>query len=116
MSSCHDISDGGLLVSLTEMCLASNIGFKFIKKDNSHQFLFGEDQGRYLFSSKRKFSKKNKEILDNNKIPNCILGTFGKQSSKPQLTLPNGNTILIEELKKAHEEWFPKYMSKEQKV
>ena len=63
VSSCHDISDGGLIVSLSEMCLATNIGFTFTEKNNSHAFLFGEDQGRYLISCERGLYNKNKEYF-----------------------------------------------------
>ncbi len=48
IQSCHDISDGGLIVAAAEMAISGNIGIKLLK--NNNKFLFGEDQGRYLVS------------------------------------------------------------------
>ena len=92
------------------MCLATNIGFTFTEKNNSHAFLFGEDQGRYLISCERGLYNKNKEYFKKNKIFIQLLGTFNKQNHIPELTLPNGKTILVSKLRKAHEEWLPNYM------
>lgn len=56
INACHDISDGGLLVSLFEMCtqdLGCNIDIAKLAADanleESH-FLFAEDQARYVVS------------------------------------------------------------------
>jgi len=53
INSCHDISDGGLLVAIFEM--SKNFGFEFNinfldKNPNISNIMFGEDQGNYLFS------------------------------------------------------------------
>lgn len=46
----HDISDGGLLVALAEMALASNLGCELtISLDAASAF--GEDQGRYIVTT-----------------------------------------------------------------
>ena len=40
----HDISDGGLLIALTEMSMKNLIGFNInIEKDNLNSYLFGEE-------------------------------------------------------------------------
>ncbi|UMM63061.1 phosphoribosylformylglycinamidine synthase subunit PurL [Aristophania vespae] len=51
VKACHDVSDGGLLVALTEMALASGHGCALTATPNnvaSHAFWFGEDQARYV--------------------------------------------------------------------
>jgi phosphoribosylformylglycinamidine synthase len=48
LRTCHDVADGGLLVAVTEMAMASNIGVSLLVNDESPAFWFGEDQGRYL--------------------------------------------------------------------
>ncbi len=58
-SAVHDVSDGGLLVAVAEMALASGIGASFeVNFDSSANTLaaslFGEDQGRYVISIPRK--------------------------------------------------------------
>src|SRR5262245_16659454 len=47
----HDVSDGGLLVALAEMAMASGIGARLDAPPPAiapHAFWFGEDQARYL--------------------------------------------------------------------
>ncbi|MBI3419530.1 MAG: phosphoribosylformylglycinamidine synthase II, partial [Proteobacteria bacterium] len=46
--TCHDVSDGGLLAALAELCLASGCGIDLSLKDESPAFWFGEDQARYV--------------------------------------------------------------------
>src|SRR5262249_58513827 len=50
-TAAHDISDGGLLVALAEMAIASGIGGQFLPAPNAigpPAFWFGEDQARYI--------------------------------------------------------------------
>src|SRR6266436_1908181 len=47
----HDVSDGGLLIALAEMAIASGIGAQLLAAPASivqHAFWFGEDQARYV--------------------------------------------------------------------
>src|SRR5205085_12087949 len=47
----HDVSDGGLLVALAEMAIASGIGAQLLAAPASivpHAYWFGEDQARYV--------------------------------------------------------------------
>ena len=47
----HDVADGGLLVALAEMAMASGIGAKLDAAPASvvpHAWWFGEDQARYV--------------------------------------------------------------------
>ena len=51
VTAAHDISDGGLLVAIAEMAMASGIGATLdaAPEDTpAHAFWFGEDQARYL--------------------------------------------------------------------
>ncbi|MEM6650041.1 MAG: AIR synthase-related protein, partial [Pseudomonadota bacterium] len=52
ITAVHDVSDGGLLVALAEMALASGQGAALSTpvKERKAAFWFGEDQGRYIFS------------------------------------------------------------------
>jgi phosphoribosylformylglycinamidine synthase len=52
VSACHDVSDGGLLVALAEMCLGRDIGaqVRFMTDLPYHAYAFGEDQARYLIA------------------------------------------------------------------
>jgi len=54
INACHDISDGGLLVALFEMCshnIACNLDISELKAANNiddNELFFGEDQARYV--------------------------------------------------------------------
>ncbi|MBT3305377.1 MAG: phosphoribosylformylglycinamidine synthase subunit PurL, partial [Alphaproteobacteria bacterium] len=51
VTACHDVSDGGLLVTITEMALSGNIGATIQVPETdtpAHAWLFGEDQARYV--------------------------------------------------------------------
>src|SRR3546814_9349080 len=53
VSAVHDCADGGLLVAVTEMALAGNIG-AILEPDAGialHAWAFGEDQARYVVTS-----------------------------------------------------------------
>ncbi|MGH7008530.1 MAG: phosphoribosylformylglycinamidine synthase subunit PurL, partial [Stellaceae bacterium] len=52
ISACHDVSDGGLLVAVAEMAMASGIGATLsVPQDQpAHAFWFGEDQARYVLT------------------------------------------------------------------
>ena len=55
VESSHDVGEGGILVALTEMCMAGDLGITIdIEKDFPHGFYFGEDQSRYLLEIKEK--------------------------------------------------------------
>ena len=51
--ACHDCADGGLLVTVAEMCMASGVGAVLEAQGDDggdHAFWFGEDQGRYVLA------------------------------------------------------------------
>ncbi len=50
VSAVHDVADGGLLVAIAEMALASGIGAHLDELD--HARAFGEDQARYVVTTK----------------------------------------------------------------
>ena len=83
INSVHDISSGGILVALSEMCISSEIGAK-IKvphdKINLHEYLFGEDQSRYLIEIKEENKDKVSNILKENSIYFEIIGKTQKDS------------------------------------
>ena len=104
VSACHDISDGGLLVAIAEMCLAGKRGVNLNISDNPSE-LFGEDQGRYLISTT---SDSINQVLDQShaaSVPARSIGEVGGDT----LTLNSANAISISELNTIHKRWFPSY-------
>src|SRR5258706_9135957 len=46
--SCHDVSDGGLIVSIAEMCIASGLGCEIWDEHIEYEELFTESLGSYV--------------------------------------------------------------------
>ena len=69
--SAHDISSGGMLVSLAEMSISSMLGLKIYKPKiliNPIEYFFGEDQGRYLIEIDKNNIKKIDSFLRENGV------------------------------------------------
>ncbi|GJE42354.1 Phosphoribosylformylglycinamidine synthase subunit PurL [Methylobacterium soli] len=106
----HDLSDGGLAVALAEMAMAGHIGAALpeVPVDlPAHAYLFGEDQGRYLLAVDAETVTDILYSAAAQGIDAAVVGITGTD----HLTLPGGQTISVEELRRAHEDWFPTYMA-----
>lgn len=104
VSSCHDVSDGGVLLALAEMAIASGIGATLTCETDT-AFLFGEDQGRYIVATKHDgFIKK---FAKDNGIPVTELGT----TKGHDIVLSNGASVPVSDLLSLNENWLPDYMA-----
>jgi phosphoribosylformylglycinamidine synthase subunit PurL len=101
--ACHDAADGGLLVALTEMCMASGVGAE-ITRAGDHEFWFGEDQGRYILAVEDGAALLAAAAAAG--VPAERLG----QSSGRHLVMPGADAIDIAELAEAHEATLPALM------
>ncbi|BCH33544.1 phosphoribosylformylglycinamidine synthase subunit PurL [Mesorhizobium sp. L-8-10] len=109
-TAAHDLSDGGLAVALAEMAMAGNIGATVNQLNDLSPIplFFGEDQGRYLVTIPRdKVDWFYEEHLKDSGIFAPFIGTTGGQ----ELKLGEARAIGIDELRAAHEGWFPAYMA-----
>jgi phosphoribosylformylglycinamidine synthase subunit PurL len=107
ITACHDLSDGGLLVTLAEMAMAGNLGadIDLPVRGDAAGFLFGEDQARYVVTTSDADA-----IMAQAKaagVPVLRLGTTGGATLK----LGGGDAISVDNLKTAHEAWLPEYMA-----
>ena len=69
VNSVHDVSTGGLILSLAEMSISSMIGLKLIKPkklSNIFEYYFGEDQSRYIIEIDNSNYSKVETILREN--------------------------------------------------
>ncbi len=48
VDTCHDVSDGGLLVAVAEMAIAGDKGVAIVSAETSTAFWYGEEQARYV--------------------------------------------------------------------
>ncbi|MBN08051.1 MAG: phosphoribosylformylglycinamidine synthase II [Rhodospirillaceae bacterium] len=106
ITSCHDISDGGLLVALAEMALAANIGITITAGGGSlsdHAWAFGEDQARYLVTAAGKHFVALAEVA---RVPVTCIGRTGGVA-----LVWGDQTLTLDELRAAHEDWLPDYMA-----
>ncbi len=110
VTAAHDISDGGLLVALAEMAMASNIGAELQTPEPNlpaHAVWFGEDQARYIFTADASNLPKIEAAAAKASVALRRLGTTGSR----QLTLQGENPILVSKLRTIHEGWLPTYMA-----
>jgi phosphoribosylformylglycinamidine synthase subunit PurL len=108
IAACHDLSDGGLLVGLAEMCLAGGTGVTVKLPDGialPHAFLYGEDQGRYLVATDDGGALLAAAQAAG--VPAVQLGYSGG----PDLIVDGLLAMPLGELRLAHEAWLPTYMN-----
>jgi phosphoribosylformylglycinamidine synthase len=108
VSAVHDVSDGGLLVALAEMAMASGIGAELERAPiAAHAFWFGEDQSRYMVTAD---ADKAARIMDRARaagVPVREIGITGGDA----LTLAGDRRILVAKLRESFEGWLPAYMA-----
>jgi|TARA_B110000902_G_scaffold229556_1_gene270435 phosphoribosylformylglycinamidine synthase II len=108
ITSAHDISSGGLILALAEMCLPSKYGLKIEKPQklsNLMEFYFGEDQGRYLLEIEPENLQKVKKILNGNNIFNESIAVVQKN----YFEMAGEFKINIIDLYKANNKWYNNY-------
>ena len=112
VSACHDISDGGLLIAIAEMALASIkdamfLGVKITNPTNipDHAFFFGEEQSRYILTSPDANS-----ILEIAKRHNVTAKILGKTTKNQELTIDKIGNISLQRCFEINERWLPEYM------
>jgi phosphoribosylformylglycinamidine synthase len=106
--SSHDISNGGLIVALSEMAISSNYGAKIQKPKkltNVIEYFFGEDQGRYILEIDQKNLQKVEKILKDNSIYYENIGN----TQKDNFEIEDELKINVKDLFKINNEWYNKY-------
>jgi phosphoribosylformylglycinamidine synthase subunit PurL len=110
VTAVHDLSDGGLLVALAEMAMASGIGARLGPPPSGlapHAFWFGEDQARYLVTVRNSAADALLARAANADVPVWRLGS----TQGTALTVPNERPIVVAALAARFEAWFPAYMA-----
>ena len=109
INAAHDISEGGLLVAITEMLfenpeLGADLLIDSLGESNRlDALLFGESQGRVLLSVSNENLDKVLESAINDGLPVMKLGT-STDSGRLKLSVA-GNEILDSEVNKLHKIW-----------
>jgi len=108
VSSVHDVSNGGLIVTLAEMCMGSNYGAKIYKPKkltNLLKYLFGEDQSRYILEIEKGNLEMVEKILKNNNIFYENIGS----TQKDYFEIEGELKININALYKINNQWYNNY-------
>ena len=110
VTAVHDISDGGLAQCLVEMALASgDLGAEIALDSRApHIALFAEDQARYVVTCP---PDKAKALVESAWDAGIAAEQIGEVTAVGGLAIWPGASISQEELRNAHEGWFPEYMS-----
>ena len=112
INSVHDVSSGGILVTLCEMCMGGNIGAKIKIPPNSlnhFEYLFGEDQSRYLVEIKEDNKNEIYEILNKNDIHYDEIA----KTQEENIELDNEFNIELTEINELNSGWFDNYFSED---
>jgi phosphoribosylformylglycinamidine synthase II len=107
VNSCHDISSGGIILTLLEMSISSNIGFTINtnkKGFDQIKYLFGEDQSRYIVEVTEENNNEVSEYLKKQDVSYKTIGT-----TSAEITIDEVLKFNIDELSKLNKEWFHKY-------
>ena len=111
IKSAHDVSLGGAITALSKMCIKGKKG-AVLKKPNylisKFEYLFGEDQGRYIIEIEKGDLKNVSEILDKNSVYFDQFGTVNDDN----LVIDDKSKVSIDDLIKSHSIWLTNYMSK----
>ena len=81
-NSVHDVSNGGLIVALSEMAMSSDYGIRVEKPKkirNPIEYFFGEDQGRYIVEINKDNLIKVEKVLKKNDIYYELIGITQKK-------------------------------------
>ena len=112
VTACHDISDGGLLVAITEMAFSAlvkgkKLGVEIINTTelDPFAFYFGEEQARYIVTTVNP-----EKLLEMAEKAGVVANIIGRTTSNGQLILPDNCSVALEELYIAHDKWLPEYM------
>ena len=108
ITTCHDLSDGGLALALAEMVIKSKKGIKaqLTGQTPPHAELFGEDQARYLIAVN---AHKLPKVIEAGKQSLVDLQVVGKVEGD-YLEVENQFKLSVDSLHDAYENWFPNFM------
>ncbi|WKZ66560.1 MAG: phosphoribosylformylglycinamidine synthase subunit PurL [Flavobacteriales bacterium] len=82
INAAHDVSDGGLWVTLAEMAMPRSLGFDIVTDSvvREDAFLFGEAQGRAVVTVPQEHEDAFLDLMAQSRVPSMLLGhvTQGK--------------------------------------
>ena len=111
IKAAHDVSLGGIITALSKMCIKGKKGAVLKKPNyliNQFEYLFGEDQGRYIIEIDKNNLEDVVKILLENSVHFDELGSVNDDA----LIINDKSKVSIDDLIKSHTIWLTDYMSK----
>ena len=109
-TAAHDLSDGGLLVALAEMAMASGIGATLNEAPDdipAHAYWFGEDQARYIVTVPAAAVDLVMSRARKASVLVSRIGTTGGDT----LAVEGQRALPVADLNERSEGWLPDYMA-----
>ncbi|MDC0608678.1 phosphoribosylformylglycinamidine synthase subunit PurL [Candidatus Pelagibacter ubique] len=109
IKSAHDVSLGGIITALSKMCIKGKKGATLKKSNyliNKFEYLFGEDQGRYIIEISKDDLESATKILQENSVHFDELGLVNDDI----LIIDDKTKVSIDDLIKSHTNWLTSYM------
>ncbi|HEX8366810.1 MAG TPA: phosphoribosylformylglycinamidine synthase subunit PurL [Allosphingosinicella sp.] len=126
VTAVHDVADGGLAVAIAEMALASGIGAEFdeVYTPGLTGRWFGEDQARYVVTTTGDMARLRAvagqgvscERIGTTGCVNLLTGTqglFWRVTAPNNRAVESGYDVELDDLRRAHEGFFPALMGGE---
>ena len=110
IKAAHDVSLGGIITALSKMCIKGKKGATLKKPNyliNQFEYLFGEDQGRYIIEITKDDLGSVTKILQDNSVHFDELATVNEN----ELIIDNKTKVSIDDLIESHTTWLTNYMS-----
>ncbi len=110
ITSAHDVSLGGIITAVAKMCIKGKKGINIKKPKyliNEIEYLYAEDQGRYIIEINKKDFKKVTDILHKNAVHFDELGII----TENELYINDKTKVTIDELSTSNKSWLTSYMS-----
>jgi phosphoribosylformylglycinamidine synthase len=110
VTAVHDLSDGGLLVSLAEMAMAGGIGATIGRPPANlpaHGYWIGEDQARYVVTV---VAAQLSAVQARAKTANVACGEIGTTGGNA-LVIGDEGSVSVTQLDSQFEGWLPTYMA-----
>ena len=110
IKSAHDVSLGGIITAISKMSIKGNKGFKFNDSKNlisEIEYLFAEDQGRYIVEIDPKNLKEVTIVLNKNSVHYEELGVIIDKD----MIINKKTKVSIDELRSYYTNWLKEYMS-----
>ncbi|MDB3872048.1 phosphoribosylformylglycinamidine synthase subunit PurL [Candidatus Pelagibacter sp.] len=109
IKSAHDVSLGGIITAVSKMCIKGKKGATLKKPNyliNQFEYLFGEDQGRYIIEISKINLESATKILQENSVHFDEIGLVNDDS----LIIDDKTKVSIDDLIKSHTNWLTNYM------